>query len=146
MAKVHKSYRLDEDTLARVTSWAEEHGITTTQAMEQLLAAGLDAQDGEERQEQEQADADTRAMLGEHIRDLRATVSTLTAQIGEKDEQIRRLTDLADHAQVLQAAQVRGQLMDAAEAMDVAHDGTQDETQRTGWRMRLARWIAGGEV
>jgi hypothetical protein len=146
MARVHKSYRLDEETVARVTSWAEERGVTITQAMEQLLAAGLDAQDGEQEQAQATADAEMRAMLGEHIRDLRATVSTLTAQVSEKDVQIRRLTDLADHAQALQAAQVRGQLMEAAEAVDVAHVGTQDETQRPRWRVKLARWIAGGEV
>lgn len=146
MARVHKSYRLDEETVARVTSWAEERGVTITQAMEQLLAAGLDAQDGEQEQAQATADAEMRAMLGEHIRDLRATVSTLTAQVSEKDVQIRRLTDLADHAQALQAAQVRGQLMEAAEAVDVAHVGTQDETQRPSWRVKLARWIAGGEV
>ena len=146
MARVHKSYRLDEETVARVTSWAEERGVTITQAMEQLLAAGLDAQDGEQEQAQATADAEMRAMLGEHIRDLRATVSTLTAQVSEKDVQIRRLTDLADHAQALQAAQVRGQLMEAAEAVDVAHVGTQDETQRPGWRVKLARWIAGREV
>lgn len=146
MARVHKSYRLDEETVARVTSWAEERGVTITQAMEQLLAAGLDAQDGEQEQVQATADAEMRAMLGEHIRDLRATVSTLTAQVSEKDVQIRRLTDLADHAQALQAAQVRGQLMEAAEAVDVAHVGTQDETQRPRWRVKLARWIAGGEV
>lgn len=146
MARVHKSYRLDEETVARVTSWAEERGVAITQAMEQLLAAGLDAQDGEQEQAQATADAEMRAMLGEHIRDLRATVSTLTAQVSEKDVQIRRLTDLADHAQALQAAQVRGQLMEAAEAVDVAHVGTQDETQRPRWRVKLARWIAGGEV
>lgn len=69
---------------------------------------------------------------------LRATVSTLTAQLDVKDRQISRLADIADHAQALQAAQARTQLLEAAGAVDA-----QEGTQRQGWRARLARWIAG---
>lgn len=145
MARVHKSYRLDEETVERVTAWADEHHVTVTQAVEQLLSTALDAGDAEE--ERAEGDAEVRAMLGDHIKTLKTQVYTLTAQletkdrqIAEKDEQIRRAHELADHSQMLQAAQVRGQLVEGVTAID-KYDGQ----QRTSWRKRLARWIAGGE-
>lgn len=156
MATVHKGYRLDVELVERLDAWAEAHGMTQAEAVRALLAAGLEdaepSQEGEEAEGREgggaptpTADADIRAMLGEHIRDLRATVSTLTAQVAEKDAQIRRLADIADHAQALQAAHVQTQLLEAAEAVDVQQGVEQEGTQRQGWRARLARWIAGGK-
>ena len=145
MARVHKSYRLDEETVERVAAWADEHHVTVTQAMEQLLSTALDAGDAEE--EGAEGDAGVRAMLEDHIKTLKTQVYTLTAQletkdrqIAEKDEQLRRAHELADHSQMLQAAQVRGQLVEGVTALD-HYDGQ----QRTSWRKRLARWIAGGE-
>lgn len=169
MATVHKGYRLDVELVERLDAWAEAHGMTQAEAVRTLLAAGLE--DAGEGQEEEgvrsthtqgqgsdganlpnwevdgatTADADTRAMLGEHIRDLRATISTLTAQVAEKDAQIHRLADIADHAQALQAAQAQTQLLEAAGAVDVQQGVEQEGTQRQGWRARLARWIAGGK-
>lgn len=144
MARVHKSYRLDEETVERVAAWADEHHVTVTQAMEQLLSTALDAGDAEEEAE---GDAGVRAMLEDHIKTLKTQVYTLTAQletkdrqIAEKDEQLRRAHELADHSQMLQAAQVRGQLVEGVTAID-KYDGQ----QHTSWRKRLARWIAGGE-
>ncbi|MGN8690221.1 hypothetical protein ACTND8_09985 [Atopobiaceae bacterium HCP3S3_F7] len=177
MATVHKGYRLDVELVGRLDAWAEAHGMTQAEAVRTLLAAGLeDAGEGQEEegvrsthtqgQGQGQgsdgatlpnwqgkgattADADARAMLGEHIRDLQAAISTLTAQVAEKDAQIRRLSDIADHAQALQAAQAQTQLLEAAGAVDVqqgVQQGVEREgTQRQGWRARLARWIAGGK-
>ena len=171
MATVHKGYRLDTGLVERLDAWAEAHGMTQAEAVRALLAAGLeDAGEGRGKgdvrsthtQGQEDgganlhsgevggtttttADAETRAMLGEHIRDLRATISTLTAQVAEKDAQIRRLADIADHAQALQAAQAQTQLLEAAGAVDVQQGVEHEGTQRQGWRARLARWIAGGE-
>lgn len=43
------------------------------------------------------------AVLRESNADLRMTVSTLTAQLAVKDDQISTLTSLADHAQQLHA-------------------------------------------
>lgn len=174
MATVHKGYRLDVELVGRLDAWAEAHGMTQAEAVRTLLAAGLeDAGGGQEEegarsthaQGQGQgsganlpnwqgkgattADADARAMLGEHIRDLQAAISTLTAQVAEKDAQIRRLSDIADHAQALQAAQAQTQLLEVAGAVDVQQDVQQgverEGTQRQGWRARLARWIAGGK-
>ena len=167
MAKVHRSYRLDEDTVRRVSEWAEANGVTTTQAMETLLEAALGA--GEATEKDVGADAadttatrtaeaegvdellrrvdtltaqaetwrEQRTMLGEHVRDLRATVSTLTAQVAEKDRQIERLQDITDHAQMLQAAHVAGALQAPA-----AHDGTQKEAQTDAQPKGLWAWLA----
>lgn len=169
MATVHKGYRLDVELVERLDAWAEAHGMTQAEAVRKLLASALE--DTSEDHEKEAtrsartqgqggdganlpnwevdgataADADTRAMLGEHIRDLRATISTLTAQVSEKDAQIRRLADIADHAQALQAAQAQTQLLEAAGAVDVQQGVEREGTQRQGWRARLARWIAGGK-
>lgn len=156
MARVHKSYRLDEETVERVAAWADEHHVTVTQAMEQLLSTALDAGDAEE--EGAEGDAGVRAMLEDHIKTLKTQLDVLNTQlttqleakdrqieakdmqIAEKDEQLRRAHELADHSQMLQAAQVRGQLVEGVTALD-HYDGQ----QRTSWRKRLARWIAGGE-
>ena len=146
MAKVHRSYRMEAETVERVAAWAEEHGKTITQAMEELLARAMD-EDMAEREEdtaqaadEAQAEAwrEQRAMLGEHIRDLRANVSTLTAQVAEKDRQIARLQDIAEHEQVLQAAHVG-----RAISGDVAHDVSQEEAQPRGIWAWLARKIEG---
>lgn len=148
MARVHKSYRLDEETVERVAAWADEHHVTVTQAMEQLLSTALDAGDAEEGAE---GDAGVRAMLEDHIKTLKTQLDVLNTQlttqleakdrqIAEKDEQLRRAHELADHSQILQAAQVRGQLVEGVTALD-KYDGQ----QHTSWRKRLARWIAGGE-
>lgn len=163
MATVHKGYRLDVELVDRLDAWAEAHGMTQAEAVRKLLAAALEDTGegaarsthtpGEEREggtgaattQPPTADADTRAMLGEHIRDLRATVATLTAQVAEKDAQIHRLADIADHAQALQAAHARTQLLEAAGTVDVQQGVEQEGTQRQGWRTRLARWIAGGK-
>jgi hypothetical protein len=149
MARVHKSYRLDEETVERVAAWADEHHVTVTQAMEQLLSTALDAGDAEE--ERAEGDAGVRAMLEDHIKTLKTQLDVLNTQlttqleakdrqIAEKDEQLRRAHELADHSQMLQAAQVRGQLVEGVAAID-KYDGQ----QHTSWRKRLARWIAGGE-
>lgn len=149
MARVHKSYRLDEETVERVAAWADEHHVTVTQAMEQLLSTALDAGDAEE--ERAEGDAGVRAMLEDHIKTLKTQLDVLNTQlttqleakdrqIAEKDEQLRRAHELADHSQMLQAAQVRGQLVEGVTALD-HYDGQ----QHTSWRKRLARWIAGGE-
>lgn len=149
MARVHKSYRLDEETVERVATWADEHHVTVTQAMEQLLSTALDAGDAEE--ERAEGDAGVRAMLEDYIKTLKTQLDVLNTQlttqleakdrqIAEKDEQLRRAHELADHSQMLQAAQVRGQLVEGVTALD-HYDGQ----QHTSWRKRLARWIAGGE-
>lgn len=140
MAKVHKSYRLEAETVERVAAWAEEHGTTTTQAMEELLAAALDGtgrKDGATTEEAEElrrelhtlkAEAEAwheqRDILREYLATTKESLSTLTAQVAEKDRQIARLQDTVEHAQMLEAAHVG-----RAIAGDVAHDGTQDVSQ-----------------
>lgn len=157
MAKVHKSYRLEAETVERVAAWAEEHGTSTTQAMEELLGAALDGterQDGATTEEAEelqrkvstltaQAEAwhEQRTMLGDNLRDLRQTVSTLTAQVAEKDRQIERLQDTVEHSQMLEAAHV-GRAIQGDVAHDVSHDGTQDEAQPDAQPRGIWAWLA----
>lgn len=97
MAKVQISVRIDADVLARVEEYAEGAGITRAGAVERLVVAGLD---GDQRGS---GDAEVLAVLRESNADLRMTVSTLTAQLAVKDDQISTLTSLADHAQQLHA-------------------------------------------
>ena len=146
MGTVHKGYRLDEALVERLDAWAEAHGMTQAEAVRSLLARAMD-EDGAEREEdttqaaddlQAEAWREQRAMLGEHILDLRQTVSTLTAQVAEKDRQIARLQDIAEHEQVLQAAHVG-----RAISGDVAHDVSQEEAQPRGLWAWLARKIEG---
>ena len=142
---VHRGYRLDAELVAQIAAWAEDHGITEAEAVRTLLAQALASGDAGQEEQGQASGAETLAMLGDHIKDLRANVSTLTAQLAEKDAQIHRLADLADHAQALQAAQAQTQLLEAAGTVDVAQGVEQQGTQRASWRARLARWIAGGE-
>ena len=97
MAKQQISVRIDADVLARVEEYAEGAGITRAGAVERLVVAGLD---GDQRGS---GDAEVLAVLRESNADLRMTVSTLTAQLAVKDDQISTLTSLADHAQQLHA-------------------------------------------
>lgn len=145
MAKVHKSYRIEAGTVAEVEAYAHEAGVSNSEAVERLLRAGLDA--GQEDQAGGRG-ADLQGVcdvLRQSNADLRQTVSTLVAQLAVKDEQTRRLADIADHAQALQAAQAQTQLLEAAGAVDAQQGIEQDGTRRQGWRARLARWIAGGK-
>lgn len=150
MGKRHVSVRLEESTIEAVDAWAEAHGMTRTAALESIVMAGLggasgtpvDAVDATEARDGTEVPAgDMRAVcdvLRASNADLRAEVSRLWSQLGEKDRQIASAHELADHAQALQAAQAQTKLLGAA---DVAQGGTRG----TGWRGRLARWIAGGK-
>ena len=145
MAKVHRSYRLDEDIVRRVSLWSDEHKVTSTQAMEALLAAALDAGDATEADEstatleaENKALREQRDILREYLATTKESLSTLTAQLGEKDRQIARLQDIAEHSQILEAAHVAGAIHG-----DVAHDGTQDKAQPRGVWAWLGRKIRG---
>lgn len=149
MATVHKGYRLDVELVARIDEWAEAHDMNQADAVRQLLAVALDAGEAEEHHEEAKAtaNAELRELYGTHIKDLRASVATLTAQIStkdaqiaEKDEQLRRLQDIADHAQMLQAAHVAGRITDG-EPVAVEHQ----ETQRRGFWGWVARKLQGTE-
>jgi chromosome segregation ATPase len=109
MAKVHRSYRLDEDVIARVDSYASTKGIRQTEAVELLLTSALDDR------KQATATAENASELTEvlqgNLADLRRSLDTLAAQLEEKDRQIEKkdlqieaLNNIADHAQALQAA------------------------------------------
>lgn len=126
MAKVQISVRIDADVLARVEEYAEGAGITRAGAVERLVVAGLDG----DRSRSGSVDADVLAVLRESNADLRMTVSTLTAQLAVKDDQISTLTSLADHAQQLHA-------MSTTKALAPA------EAERVTLGERWRRWWSG---
>lgn len=121
MAKVLRSVRLEAGTFEAVDAWAKEHGTGKGEAMERLIRAGIDATSGNQTTAGA-TDADdganihtsdqgaviealraSNADLREALVGTRAVVSTLTAQLATKDEQIARAHDLAEHAQQLHA-------------------------------------------
>lgn len=148
MGKRHVSVRLEDSTIEAVDAWAKARGMTRTAALESIVMTGLGGASGtpvdsvdatETNHDTAGAAGDLRAVcdvLRASNADLRAEVSRLWSQLGEKDRQIASAHELADHAQALQAAQAQAKLLGAA---DVAQGGTSG----TGWRGRLARWIGG---
>lgn len=148
MAKVHRSYRLDEGLIARVGEWAEAHDMSATQAMEELLARALDgteaaggyANDTTLKAENE-ALREQRDILREYLATTKESLSTLAAQLAEKDRQMARLQDIAEHAQMLEAAHVAGAIAGDV-AHDVSHDGTQDETRQDAQPRGIWAWLA----
>lgn len=176
MAKVHKSYRLEQSTIDGVAEWAQAHSVTVTQAVDDMLRYVID-NDMAERQESEsagvisdlnhkvelltaqleaaqsvnqaneeaaRAKAETwreqKAMLGDNIRDLRETVSTLTAQVNEKDRQIERLQSTLEHSQILQAAHVAGAIRQSN--TDVPQEDTQPDAQTDAQPRGVWAWLA----
>lgn len=126
MAKQQISVRIDADVLARVEEYAEGAGITRAGAVERLVVAGLDA----DQHRDGSGDAEVLVVLRESNADLRMTVSTLTAQLAVKDDQISTLTSLADHAQQLHA-------MSTTKALAPA------EAERVTLGERWRRWWSG---
>lgn len=111
MASVHKGYRLDVTLVSRIDEWAEAHNMSHTDAVRALLASALDTYDDErEREEYKQT---TNFELRGNVEDLRRSVETLTAQLEVKDEQIRRLAEIAEHSQLLTAAHIAKGLPEA---------------------------------
>ena len=105
MAKAHRSYRLDEDVLADIAAYADEHGMTQSDALAALVRSrrGV-SQEGDTTQEEDAAAPGLMASMRENLADLRKQNDLLAAQLSEKDRQIESLSDIADHAQALQAA------------------------------------------
>lgn len=126
MAKQQISVRIDAEVLARVEEYAEGAGITRAGAVERLVVAGLDGDQNRDGS----GDAEVLVVLRESNADLRMTVSTLTAQLAVKDDQISTLTSLADHAQQLHA-------MSTTKALAPA------EAERVTLGERWRRWWSG---
>ena len=96
MAKVSKSFRVDEDTLERVRARMSP-GETESAAMVRILETGLDALDGVEPPSYEAPDTGTGAADADVVAELRARVDALEEENGRlwkqletKDQQIER--------------------------------------------------------
>lgn len=165
MAKKQLSIRLEATTLDRIAAFSEGEGITRGAAIEALLIEALEASEratrgpvsaecAEDGQTPIDGDSGPRMashgptqgaenlravmeVLRESNADLRATVSTLTAQLAVKDGQIRAAHDIADHAQALHAMETQRLLGDGGGEISA------DTAEGMTWRQRIGRWIAG---
>ena len=149
MARLHRSYRLEESLLAEVDAWAEAHGMKPSAAIEALLRAGIE--DSEPRTNPEESETNRRGTGEELPQDvaevLRAQADALAAQLLAKDrqleakdaqisqlmEQASTLMRLTANAQTLQAAAEQRALMagtteppEEAEAVRMAEERPQD--------------------
>ena len=111
------SVRLDADTVEQLDGYARGEGISRTEAVESLIRAGIAASEQQDAEPRERATGGTTEGEAAHLRevadllrqnntDLRQQISTLTAELSVKNEQLTRAHDLADHAQQLHAAEV----------------------------------------
>lgn len=162
MASIHKGYRLEESLVEQIATWAEQNGVSETEAVRRLLAMGLEEGGSSPPTQTEAVNGDValleerlrsseqmRAVLVDNVLDLRAEVATLTAQVSEKDVMLRRIADIADHAQVLQATQaagVAGVLTGSAGESGSVDIGVQHRsTERPTLAERIRRWLSGSE-
>lgn len=107
MSKVHKSFRLDEEITAAVSTLATE-GESEAATYARVIQAGIQFLKGKEAQHTSEAaqgrddrNAALIASLQSHIETLRASNEELSGQLSIKDEQIRALSVLTAQAQEL---------------------------------------------
>lgn len=169
MAKLHRTYRLEADTVEAVQAWAESHGMTAGEAVGALLEVALAEPREKSRADQDGARTREEPARNAHIDDMREQLASLREQLAVKDEQIRGLMALADRAQAIadhaQALHARALTapeeesnLEGAESAEKGADGLtateeqprdsleekqEQEPARMTWRARLARWIAG---
>jgi hypothetical protein len=139
MGTAHKSYRLDEALLADVEAYAEAHGLKASEAVSALLRAGLDATpDATEDGPETGPDGATAA-----------AIEALTAQLAEKDEQIRAALAVASQAQAISyraleaPSEPEPDTEPEQDGEGLADTPAEKEGGRESWRARLGRWIAG---
>lgn len=143
MAKVQKSLRVNEDIAAAVTELAKD-GETEAATYNRVLAAGVDALNQTDEDEQPQDGVNLTPELfesmKEHIETLKANNEKLGEQLEVKDEQIRALSVLTAQAQELHGASVTKAIDQPARESEAA-DGNQGENQggepRRSWWARL---------
>lgn len=135
MAKVHKSFRVEEGLAAAVSALSAE-GETEAATYNRVIAAGVEAlQGGGDRQPKEgagDAGAALVSSLQAHIDTLRADNERLGAQLDVKDKQIEALSVLTAQAQQATAKAIEAPQPEAAEG-----GGQHVEEKRRGWLSRL---------
>lgn len=118
MAKRNVNIRLRDETIEAVEAWAEDHELTRTGAIEDLITKGL------QPERSTNATNELTDVLRQSNADLRATVATLTMQLAEKDRQIAKAHELADQAHRMHAALIVKAL-----------------PERTGLWNRITSWV-----
>lgn len=140
MAKVHKSFRFDEELAAAIATLAAD-GESEASTYSRVLAAGVAALMGERASRGEQdkeADRESAALIAaleSHIETLKADKAEMAAQVAikdeqmaVKDEQIRALSVLTAQAQELHGASVTKAIDQPARETETT-DGNQGEAQ-----------------
>lgn len=145
--KVHKSLRVEAATAERVRALMRD-GESEASAYNRVLAAGLDAMEGEAGSGQTEADGGTRASSGdagggeamravsETLAALRGQLSVMASQLDAKDEQIRALTELAGQSQTIAKQAQALHAVTEAKALPVEADEGAGQGRRRGWFSR----------
>lgn len=130
MAKVHRSYRIEEGLIERVREHAAAAGMTEGAAVAALLKRALDPLQAEAQEQDgttnttasthtEQESEALVAALEAHNETLRRQLEAAAKQMDIKDEQIRTLSRLTDQAQQLHAiTETKGALESAPAAAE----------------------------
>ena len=95
--RVQKSLRIDARTVARVEA-LNDAGESMARTYNRVLVAGVDALEGKDAADAADVDGAERAHAegdGKTVQTLAATLDLLTAQLEEKDAQIRALNAIA---------------------------------------------------
>ena len=142
MARVHKSFRIEETLAAAVSGLANE-GETEAATYNRVLSAGVAALTASRDEDEDEQPKDGGATLTPelfesmqaHIDTLKATNEKLGEQLEVKDEQIRALSVLTAQAQELHGASVT-KAIDQPKA-DEAENSEQGEKKTSFW----SRWF-----
>ena len=147
MGKVHKSFRIEEETAAAVSALAAE-GETEAATYNRVIAAGVEALTrtaggGETESAKEQPgetgqSAALIASLQSHIETLKAANEEISGQLRIKDKQIEALSVLTAQAQqatakALEAPQQRQQDNDGTDSAQSEGQQEQKEEKRGFW-------------
>lgn len=127
MTKAKRTYRLEQETLDRLTGIAEAEGITATEALERAILAYGTEPDASHTESQTLSDAGSPA-----VEALAAELERLHGQLDVKDAQIETLGKaLADAQATAKAAQA----LHAATAQTLALES--QEQKKSRWKRVL---------
>lgn len=145
MAKVHKSFRIEEAIAAAVSDLANE-GETEAATYNRVLSAGVAALTASQSDNEQPQGGGVNLTpelfesMQAHIDTLKAANEKLGEQLEVKDGQIRALSVLTAQAQELHGAAVTKAIeppQDESETGGVDADGNQGGEKRRSWWARL---------
>lgn len=128
MAKVKKTFRLDEETCSALAALAEAWGVTQADALDRAIRSAGHEPGG--LPTKERADADSAAVAA-----LIGQLAVKDAQLAKKDEQIAKLMEtVADSTKAVQGAQALHHETAQTLALESA------EQKQTRWQRLKRAW------